>query len=124
MGNLFERIAGEIGDKVEAEVQVKVLFSMPPAEAVAAIRARVTSSASAWLRSRMAMAQLAAVGAVYFILALLSSGNSGRLSAWFGGLVLVVLALGKVASGELKATVKNLAGPEVGGKDTQSDAGE
>ena len=37
MGNLFERIAGEIGDKVEAEVQVKVLFSMPPAEAVARV---------------------------------------------------------------------------------------
>ena len=67
--------------------------------------------------------QLASVGLVYFILALLSSGNSGRLAAWFGGLVLIVLAFGKVASGDLTATVKNLAPPEVGGKDTRSDAG-
>ena len=56
--------------------------------------------------------QLAAVGVVYFVLALISSGNSGRLAAWFGGLVLIVLALGKVAHGDLSATVRNLSGPK------------
>jgi hypothetical protein len=56
--------------------------------------------------------QLAAVGMVYFVLALLSSGNSGRLSAWFGGLVLVVLALGKVAQGEISAVTTNLTPPK------------
>jgi hypothetical protein len=70
--------------------------------------------------------QLAAVGMVYFILALVSSGNSGRLAAWLGGLVLITLALGKVAGGELSATVKNLdptqkqTGEETG---TGADAG-
>ena len=59
--------------------------------------------------------QLAAIGMVYFVLALISSGNSGRLAAWFGGLVLIVLALGKTASGSLSATVKNLPPPEAKG---------
>lgn len=39
--------------------------------------------------------QLVAVGGVYFILALISSGNRGRLAAWFGGLVLIGLAFSK-----------------------------
>lgn len=68
--------------------------------------------------------QLAAAGMVYFVLALISSGNSGRLAAWFGGLVLIMLALGKVASGEFKATVKNLTPPEVKGRGAEADAGE
>lgn len=68
--------------------------------------------------------QLAAAGVVYFVLALISSGNSGRLAAWFGGLVLIMLALGKVASGELKATVKNLTPPEAKSGDAKPDAGE
>lgn len=54
--------------------------------------------------------QMVAVGLLYFILALLSSGNSGRLSAWFGGLVLVVLAMSKLAKGEFSAVVSNISG--------------
>lgn len=45
--------------------------------------------------------QLAGIGAVYFVLALLSSGKHGRLSAWFGGLVLVAIGLAETTSGGL-----------------------
>ncbi len=54
--------------------------------------------------------QLVAVGGVYFVLALLSSGNSGRLSAWFGGLVLLALGLSKVAHGQLSAVFHTVSG--------------
>ena len=42
------------------------------------------------------MIQLVAVGGVYFILALVSSGNRGRIAAWFGGLVLIGLGFTKI----------------------------
>lgn len=45
--------------------------------------------------------QFAGVGAVYFILALLSSGKYGRLSAWLGGLILVAIGLAQTQSGGL-----------------------
>jgi hypothetical protein len=45
--------------------------------------------------------QMAGLGAVYFVLALLSSGKHGRLAAWFGGLVLVGIGLSQTASGGL-----------------------
>lgn len=47
--------------------------------------------------------QLVGVGAVYFVLALLSSGKWGRLSAWFGGLVLIAIGLAETTSGGLPA---------------------
>ena len=47
--------------------------------------------------------QLVAVGAVYFVLALASSGNSGRLSAWLGGLILIAIGLSKVGHGGISA---------------------
>jgi hypothetical protein len=47
--------------------------------------------------------QLVGLGAVYFILALLSSGKWGRLSAWFGGLILILILLGQTESGGLPA---------------------
>lgn len=47
--------------------------------------------------------QLAGIGAVYFVLALLSSGKHGRISAWFGGLVLVAIGLSETVSGGLPA---------------------
>lgn len=47
--------------------------------------------------------QLAALGAVYFVLALLSSGKHGRMAAWFGGLVLVAIGLSETTSGGLPA---------------------
>jgi hypothetical protein len=47
--------------------------------------------------------QLAGIGAVYFVLALLSSGKHGRLSAWFGGLVLIGIGLSQTVSGGLPA---------------------
>lgn len=45
--------------------------------------------------------QLAGIGAVYFVLALLSSGKHGRFSAWFGGLILVAIGLAETSSGGL-----------------------
>jgi hypothetical protein len=48
--------------------------------------------------------QLVAIGGVYFVLAILaSSRRAGRYAAWFGGLVLVVLGLAELASGDLSA---------------------
>ena len=47
--------------------------------------------------------QLAGIGAVYFVLALLSSGKYGRYSAWFGGLVLIAIGLSQTTSGGLPA---------------------
>jgi hypothetical protein len=49
--------------------------------------------------------QLVAVGAVYFVLALISSGNSGRLAAWLGGLMLIGLAMSKLGHMNLTALV-------------------
>jgi len=50
--------------------------------------------------------QLAAIGAVYFVLALLSSGErSGRVVAWFGGAVLMGILYKKTASGQLTAAI-------------------
>jgi hypothetical protein len=54
--------------------------------------------------------QLVAIGGVYFVLALLSSGNSGRLAAWFGGLVLIALGMSKVAHGQLSAAFHTVSG--------------
>lgn len=54
--------------------------------------------------------QIVAAGAVYFVLALLAAGNRGRLSAWFGGLVLLGIGLSKVSHGQIAAAAKNLAG--------------
>lgn len=47
--------------------------------------------------------QMVGIGAVYFVLALLSSGKWGRYSAWFGGLVLVAIGLAQTTSGGLPA---------------------
>lgn len=47
--------------------------------------------------------QLVAIGMVYFVLALLSSGNSGRLAAWLGGLILIAIGLAETGSGALQA---------------------
>ena len=57
--------------------------------------------------------QLVAVGGVYFVLALASSGNSGRLSAWLGGLILIAVLMGKLAHGNLSA-VFNTVTPDQG----------
>ncbi len=51
--------------------------------------------------------QLVAIGGVYFVLALLaSSRRAGRMSAWFGGLVLLGLGFTQFASGDLQAVFK------------------
>ena len=47
--------------------------------------------------------QLAGIGAVYFVLALLSSGKHGRVAAWFGALVLVAIGFSETTSGGLPA---------------------
>lgn len=50
--------------------------------------------------------QLLMVGVIYFILALLSSGkNLGRVSAWFGGLVLVGIGVQQTTSGGFAAVL-------------------
>lgn len=56
------------------------------------------------------LGQLVAVGAVYFILALASSGNSGRVSAWFGGLVLIGLTIVKLSGGQLGQVFATVSG--------------
>jgi len=57
------------------------------------------------------MIQLVAIGAVYFILALFSSGErSGRIVAWFGGLLLVGILIAKTSSGQLSAAVSGVSG--------------
>ena len=57
------------------------------------------------------MIQLVAIGAVYFILALFSSGEkSGRIVAWFGGLLTLGILIAKVGSGQLSAAVSSVSG--------------
>jgi len=57
------------------------------------------------------MTQLVAIGAVYFILALFSGGErSGRIVAWFGGLLLLGILIAKVGSGQLSAAVSSVSG--------------
>jgi hypothetical protein len=57
------------------------------------------------------MIQLVAIGAVYFILALFSSGaRSGRVVAWFGGLLTIGILIAKVGSGQLSAAVSGVSG--------------
>jgi hypothetical protein len=57
------------------------------------------------------MIQLVAIGAVYFILALFSNGErSGRVVAWFGGLLVVGILIAKVGSGQLSAAVSGVSG--------------
>jgi hypothetical protein len=61
--------------------------------------------------------QLVAVGAAYFILALVASGNRGRLAAWFGGLVVIGIGLSKVQGGGLRAIFGMLGqGPSSAGQ--------
>jgi hypothetical protein len=58
--------------------------------------------------------QLVAIGGVYFVLAILaSSQRAGRYAAWFGGLVLIVLGLAELASGDLSA-IFHVFGPGSG----------
>jgi hypothetical protein len=47
--------------------------------------------------------QLVAVSAVFFILALLSSGDRGRLAAWLGGLILIAIGMSKAGQAQLSA---------------------
>jgi len=57
------------------------------------------------------MTQLVAIGAAYFILALFSGGErSGRIVAWFGGLLLLGILFAKVGSGQLSAAVSSVSG--------------
>jgi hypothetical protein len=57
------------------------------------------------------MIQLVAIGAVYFVLALFSNGErSGRVVAWFGGLLVIGILIAKVGSGQLSAAVSSVSG--------------
>jgi hypothetical protein len=67
--------------------------------------------------------QLLAIGGVYFVLAILaSSRRAGRLSAWFGGLVLLGLGLTEYLSGDLQA-VFGVFGPSSGAASGAGAAG-
>lgn len=54
--------------------------------------------------------QLVAIGGVYFVLSLISSGNHGRISAWLGGLILIGLGLSKVSKGTLSSVFTAMSG--------------
>lgn len=56
--------------------------------------------------------QLVAVGAVYFVLALVSSGNNGRLAAWLGGLILIAIGMSKAGQSQIAAVFKAAGGQE------------
>jgi hypothetical protein len=58
------------------------------------------------------LAQLAALGVVYFLLAVWSGTGKGRFAAWFGFLVLLAVLFKKTASGELNAEVAPLTGKQ------------
>jgi hypothetical protein len=67
--------------------------------------------------------QLVAIGGVYFVLAILaSSRRAGRYAAWFGGLVLIVLGLAELASGDLSA-IFHIFGPSSGQQGLQDIPG-
>lgn len=57
--------------------------------------------------------QLVAVGAVYFVLSLISSGNRGRISAWLGGLIVIGIGMSKLGKGQLGALVQGITGQQV-----------
>jgi len=75
------------------------------------------------------LAQLAALGVVYFLLAVWSGTGKGRMAAWFGFLILLAVLFRKTASGELNAEAAPLTGKqpkdEFGGGDigTQPPSG-
>jgi hypothetical protein len=59
--------------------------------------------------------QLVAIGAAYFVLALLgASHRAGRYAAWFGGLVLLGVGFAQLASGDLQALF-GIFGPSAAG---------
>ena len=74
--------------------------------------------------------QLASIGVVYFLLALLAQGGHGRMAGWFGGLILLGIGFKKLASGQFSGAVSGLQGkpppvesPYAGGTDNSSGAG-
>lgn len=56
--------------------------------------------------------QLVAVGGTFFILALLSSGNHGRLAAWLGGLIVVTIGMSKAGQANLTAVFSATSGDQ------------
>lgn len=60
--------------------------------------------------------QLVAVGAVYFVLALVSSGNHGRLAAWLGGLILIAIGMSKAGQAQLGAVFKTAGAKQPAGQ--------
>ena len=58
------------------------------------------------------LAQLAALGLVYFLLALWSGAGKGRPAAWFGFLILLAVLFKKTASGELNAEIRPFTGKQ------------
>lgn len=85
-----------------------VIVALVPVAAGGSANAKAKDSPSPYDTSDLV--QLVAVGGLYFILALASSGNSGRVSAWFGGLVLIGLTIVKLSHGQLADVFTTLSG--------------
>lgn len=66
--------------------------------------------------------QLVAVGAVYFVLALVSSGNHGRLAAWLGGLILIAIGMSKAGQAQLGAVFKAAGAKPAGQPPSEAEA--
>ncbi len=103
------RAPGQYQPVILAEFLVAVLVvAIPPLATGGDQTAQAKQSPSPY--SSDSMKQLVAIGAVYFILALMSGSKKlGRFSAWFGGLVLIGLGLLKTANGDLQALFKVFA---------------
>lgn len=98
--------AGRYQPVILAEFLVAVLVvSIPPLAKGGDATAQAKQSPSPY--STDTLKQLIAVGAVYFILALLSgSQRLGKFAAWFGGLTLLGIGLLQTANGDLTALFK------------------
>ena len=86
-----------------------LLVALSPIAAGGSPNAKAKSSPSPYDANDLK--QLVAVGAAYFVLALLSSGSRGRLAAWLGGLILIAIAMSKASQGKL-AGVFTVAGEQ------------
>lgn len=56
--------------------------------------------------------QLVAVGGTFFVLAILSSGNHGRLAAWLGALILVAIGMSKAGQANLAGVFSAASGEQ------------
>lgn len=100
-----------------AEYLVAVLLiTLSPIATGGSANAKTKSSPSPYDVSDLK--QLVAVSGVYFVLALVASGNKGRFSAWFGGLILLAISMSKLGQGGIKAIADIVGQPPDAGQPT------